>query len=177
MGIAVGAAIGGAVGVVVNDRRSVRTIAIDQKIRYQANLKIASDAKLNGSRVVLTSFNRAVLIVGQTPTYKQLLEVQECVASVPNVKKIYNELTISAPVSNLTNSSDAWITLKLRSKMLADPYLNSTQIKIVTENGVVYLVGIVTYHNAKRVIHIARTTKGVQRVVTLFEYGSDENED
>lgn len=166
-----GAAIGGAI---VYDRRDFQTMVDDQEIFQQANNKLKADTEINNdAHIVVTSFNRSVLIVGQAPTEALRTKAQQLVASVPNIKRIYNEVTISGPTSPAVRSSDAWITTKVKSQMLVEPRLRSGQIKVITENSVVYLMGIVQRSQADIAVDIARQVSGVQRVVKIFEYAPD----
>jgi osmotically-inducible protein OsmY len=163
-----GAALGGAI---VYDRRDFQTMVDDQEISQQANNKMHTDNELyQNAHIVVTSFNRSVLIVGQAPTETLRAKVQQIVAALPNVKRIYNEVTISGPTSAAVRSSDSWITTKVKSQMLVEPKLRSGQIKVLTENGVVYLIGVVRHSQADVAIDIARQVSGVQRVVKIFEY-------
>jgi osmotically-inducible protein OsmY len=169
----VGAFAAGAVtgGTVANDRRSLETINTDQEIRFKADMKITADKSLNSEcHIVVATFNSIVLLVGQAPTKTLKAKATKYVETVPNVRRIYNEITLSGPTSPLTQSSDAWITTKVRSAMLATKDLNSGQIKVVTENGSVYLMGIVTHEQADIAVEVARKITGVQRVVKIFEY-------
>lgn len=166
-----GAAIGGAI---VYDRRDFETMASDQEIFQQANNKINIDNELkNDAHIVVTSFNRSVLIVGQAPTEALRARTQQRVASVPNIKRIYNEVSISGPTSPAVRSSDAWITTKVKSQMLVETKLRSGQIKVMTEDSVVYLMGLVHREQADIAVDIARQVSGVQRVVKIFEYIPD----
>jgi osmotically-inducible protein OsmY len=90
--------------------------------------------------------------------------------SVADVKRIYNEITIQGPTSSLTRTSDAWITTKIKSQMLATDDLQSGTIKVLTENGAVYLMGVVTHDQADMSVDIARQVSGVQKVVKIFQY-------
>jgi osmotically-inducible protein OsmY len=166
-----GAAIGGAI---VYDRRDFETMASDQEIFQQANNKINIDNELkNDAHIIVTSFNRSVLIVGQAPTEALRARIQQLVASIPNIKRIYNEVSISGPTSPAVRSSDAWITTKVKSQMLVETKLRSGQMKVVTEDSVVYLMGIVHREQADIAVDIARQVSGVQRVVKIFEYIPD----
>lgn len=163
-----GAAVGGAV---VYDRRDFQTMVDDQNIVQQATNKIKADNELNNNtHILVSSFNRAVLILGQAPTEALKARAQQLVASVDNIKRIYNEVTIQGPTSPGVRTSDGWITTKVKSQMLVEPKLRSGQIKVITENSVVYLMGIVTHEQAELAIDIARQVSGVSRVVKIFEY-------
>ena len=93
----------------------------------------------------------------------------EVVREIRGVRRIYNELEISAPSSAMTRTSDAWITTKVKSWLLASSEIEGTRVKVVTEDGVVYLMGLATREEAQRTADTAAGFSGVQRVVKLFE--------
>ncbi len=163
-----GAAVGGAVAY---EGRNMDVIKQDMKISSSIDKKFKSDPQMmKSSRIVTATYDGTVLLVGQTPYphYKQ--QAEQMVKSIPGVKRVYNEIVISGPISAMTESSDAWITTKVKSHLIAAKGLDSAQIKVVTENGVVYLIGKVTHSQAKIATAAARNVSGVQKVVTLFEY-------
>lgn len=169
----VGAATG---GVVVYDRRNFETIITDQQISHDASIRLGQDPEVNEQcHIVVASFNRLVLLVGQAPNNQLRRRALEIVKQSPKVKKIYNEIAIAAPTSSLTRSSDTWLTTKVKSEMLLTENLHSSQIKVVTENGTVYLMGLVTPKQAHDAAAVARHVAGVQRVVKIFEYVSVVN--
>src|SRR5262249_27678907 len=92
------------------------------------------------------------------------------VNNIPHIKRIYNEVVITQPTSNMVRSKDTWITTKVVTKMLAEKGLRSTQIKVVTENSVVYLMGLVTHSQGNLAAVVASQVSGVTQVVKLFEY-------
>lgn len=173
---AVGSALGGAMGgCLASDRRSMQTIADDRMIHYQSDLKIQSEPALENTRIVLAVYNHLVLMVGQVQTESQRSLAQALILKVPEVKHVFNKLTIGPVISKAQQSKDAWITTKVIAKMLACTDLNTTQIKVVTENGTVYLLGIVTEHQAYAASEIARKVDGVKVVVKMFEYARVPN--
>lgn len=158
-------------GFILNDRRSVHEIADDHMIVHKANQKISADHALSEqSHIVISSFNKNVLLVGQTPTPELRDRALRAVSSVPRVKRIYNEITISGPTSSLTRTSDGWITTKVKTNMLTHKDLDSLHVKVVTENGTVYLLGLVNRHQGELAAETASKTPGVERVVKLFTY-------
>ncbi len=158
-------------GVVISDRRSFKTIVQDKKITCQSLIQLNSDRDLKQqSHISVTTFNRVVLLVGEAQTPGIRGRAYELVKNVPNIRRITNEITIGDPVSAKEISTDVWITTKVKTAMLAEKGLSSTQIKVITEDGVVYLMGLVTHHQADLAVDVARTVTGVQKVVTLFEY-------
>ena len=98
---------------------------------------------------------------------------EKIISIVSNIEKIthvYNEITIAAPSSMVSRSSDTYITAKVKTKIFANKILSGLVIKIVTEKGIVYLMGLVTQEEAEIATNIARETGGVQKVVKLFKY-------
>ena len=166
-----GAAAGAAAVAVVYDHRKFGKILKDQQITKEISDKIAARHDLHeNNHVEVTCFNRVVLLTGETTTATERQEVEEIAKSVPDVVKIYNEINIKGPTSSLTRASDSWITAKIKTEMLATKDLTSSTIKVVTENGSVYLMGIVSRGQADMAVEIARQVTGVQRVVKIFQY-------
>ena len=148
-------------GTSINDS-SLETIA-------EVNISKAS-LSLNNSHVVPVVYNGDALLVGQVQTSADKAKAGEVVKNIHGVKNVYNELEIKPNTSYLTRSSDAWLTSKIKTKMVATSELPSNKIKIVTENGVVYLMGKVTHITAEKAVSVAKNTDGVQKVMTLFQY-------
>jgi osmotically-inducible protein OsmY len=166
-----GAAAGAAGVAVVYDHRKLEKIVQDQKIVSAAAQKINAIPELTeDSHISITCFNQILLLTGETTTPALREQAEDAVRSVPNVKRIYNEITIKGPTSSLTRASDSWITAKIKTQMLATKGLQSSTIKVVTENGTVYLLGIVTHKQAEMGVEIARQISGVQKVVRIFQY-------
>lgn len=156
---------------VVYDRHNLQKKLTDQYISLQANRDVNGDkTRFKDTNIAIATFNRIVLLTGQVPEAWQRTKAQKIVEQIPNVKKVYNFITISKPSSALTQMSDAWITAKIKSKFIASNEIDPSQIKVVTENGTVYLMGIVLCSQAKAAIYLARTTDGVQNVVKILSY-------
>lgn len=167
----VGAAAGAAVAVVVYDHRTIEKIVGDQRIATAvANRIRANHALYQNSHINVNSFNQVILLTGETPTAAWRDEAGSLARGVPGVNKVYNELTIKGPSSSLTRASDTWISTKIKSEMLAMKDLKSGSIKVVVENGVVYLMGIVSREQADNAVDIARQVSGVQKVIKMFQY-------
>lgn len=160
-----GAATG---GYVVFDRRTLIQINQDNDLRSKIYDEIAHNPDFKTSHIVVSSFHRVILLAGQAATEELRSQAETVVHRYPQVARLYNQITIGAPTSNLVRSSDAIITGEIKTKMLPVKGLKSSQIKVVTENGVVYLMGKVTSAQKRYAIDLARTTSGVQSVVTLF---------
>lgn len=165
---AVGATAGGAI---VYDKRSTKVILQDQDITNRALATLNTDADLKGhARVSISTFNHVVLMVGQAESEELRDRAYNEVYRVPGVKRVYNQVEISPILTTWDQSKDAWITSKVKTAMLAKPGLNSSQIKVVTENKVIYLMGLVTPNQANLATEVARNVEGVRKVVQVFEY-------
>lgn len=169
--VAIGAASAVTTAAVVNDQRSLQTITDDKNIEFTASDRISKNTALSqNSHIVVVSFDHGVLLAGQVPSEEARGRVESMIQALPKVARVYNELEISAPTSPTVQSNDIWITTKVKTMMLETKNLKSGQIKVVTENGSVYLMGIVSHHQARLASDVARRVDGVKRVVTLFEY-------
>ncbi|HLD84896.1 MAG TPA: BON domain-containing protein [Coxiellaceae bacterium] len=164
----VGATVGGAV---VYDRRSMETIVEDRDAaQIASNLISAAPELKHGAHIVIATFDHVLLLVGQTRTEAQRDKAYELVSHVKYISRVYNEITIENPTSVWQRGNDAWITTKVKTEMMAKSGLHSTQIKVVTENSVVYLMGVLSRTQADMATHIARRVDGVTKVVKVFEY-------
>jgi osmotically-inducible protein OsmY len=170
------AVVGGAAtgASAVHDRRTVGTFIDDEGIELKARLAIFNDKELNSQiHINIVSINGVVLLVGQAPTEAMRQKAAEIVSTVPKVRLIHNEMSVAAPNSYLTRSSDSLITAKVKAKMFSidgQENFDPTRVKIVTENGIVYLMGILSHSEADTVTDAARQVGGVQKIVKLFEY-------
>jgi osmotically-inducible protein OsmY len=165
-----GAAAGTAV---MADRRQPQTLGQDRTAQFRAQAKINATVPLKkpNAHVVVTVFNGLALITGEVPSPDLKRHAQELVQTVPNVKRVYNELTIAPPPYSFNESAtDAWITTKVKTVLLRDAGIPSMQLKVITENSTVYLMGLATRQQAQAAGDIARRVSGVDRVVLLFEY-------
>lgn len=162
---------GAATSAVIYDQRNTKTIVEDRDLTFQVQHKFDNDPELRDkSHVSITSFNRIALLLGQVPT-AELREKAEAIAkSNSNVKMLYNEITVENPISNMAKTNDAWITTKVKTVLAAASGLNSANLKIVTENKVVYLMGLTSRTQGQLATDKTRTVTGVEKVVKLFEY-------
>jgi osmotically-inducible protein OsmY len=167
----VGAAAGAAAIAVVYDHRTLENTLQDTQLANTVADKIRNVAVLhNNSHIEVTVFNRVALLTGETPNAAWRQQAETIVKSVPDITRVYNQITIQGPTSSLTRTSDSWITTKIKSHMLAMDDLKSSSIKVVTENGAVFLMGLVTREQADISVDIARQVSGVQRVIKIFQY-------
>lgn len=166
-----GAAAGAAAIAVVYDHRTIQSTLDDTNMANRISNKIRAFPYLrNESHIEVTVFNGVILLTGETPQANWRSQVEDIAKSISNNARIYNQITIQGPTSSLTRTSDAWVTTKIRSLMLANEGLKSSSIKVVTENGTVYLMGIVKQQQAETAVDIARQVSGVQRVIKIFQY-------
>jgi osmotically-inducible protein OsmY len=158
----------------VHDRRTVGTFIDDEGIELKARMAIFDDKELNSQiHINIISINGVVLLVGQAPTEAARQKAAELVSPIPKVRLVHNEMTIAAPNSYMTRSSDSLITAKVKTKLFTikeHDNFDPTRVKVVTENGIVYLMGILTHSEADNVTDAARQVSGVQKIVKLFEY-------
>jgi osmotically-inducible protein OsmY len=163
--------VGGvAAGVVMAaDRRQAEVMFSDQRIEFNAGSRI-DDALKGQGHINVTSYNYTVLLTGEVPTAQAKADAEKVVTDVPNVKTVVNELQIAGTSSAASRSNDAYITSKVKGNFLGNEKFKPTDIKVVTEASVVYLLGLVTREEADAATEIARGTAGVQKVVRAFEY-------
>jgi len=164
-------AIGGIAGTVVmsQDRRTVGTITEDAGIEMKSVTRLGQKLK-DGVHINDTSYNRMLLLTGEVPDAAAREEAERIARSVENVRGVYNELAVSGVSSFTVRSNDTLITSKVKTRFLDAKKFNGIHMKVVTENSVVYLMGLVQKEEANDATEIARTTSGVQKVVRVFEY-------
>lgn len=160
---------GAAVGMVY-DKRGVVTMEADARLFHIIHKDIVTNSQFRESRILVTSFNRVVLLAGQTPTASLRVLAEKIARNTSGVQRIYNEITVGYPIPLAQRTKDSWITSQVRSSMLARSGLESGSIRIVTEDGVVYLMGIVTDQQAALAVDVARRVNGVRKVVKVFQY-------
>ncbi len=151
--------------------RTTGSLIDDELIEIKALVNIGkASPELKQSHISVTSYNGIVLLSGQVASEQSRQLAESIVNQVRKVRKIHNELTVAGPTSTIVRANDSWLTAKVKSKMLADKELMSMRIKVVTENGVVFLLGLVTSDQAEKAVTITRNSTGVQKVVKMFEY-------
>lgn len=163
----------GAGALLVADRRIAETYLADEGIEIRAQNRIGEKFGTQ-THVNVTSYNRMVLLTGETPDAATKAEVEKAVATVPNVKSISNELLVGGASSLSGRSNDAYLTSKVKARFVDYNRFPANKVKVVTEWGTVFLLGLVTQGEADAAVEIARTTGGVLKVVRLFEIISDD---
>ena len=163
----VGAGAAGA--MVATDRRSSGAYADDESIEWKTSLAIR-DKFGDKVHVNVTSFNRIVLLTGEVPTEEMRQEIQKIAQGTKSVRDVRNEIALDKPTALQSWTDDSYITSKVMANMLGNEHVNQYYVKVVTENGVVYLMGLVTRKEGEAAAEVAANTSGVKRVVKVFEY-------
>ena len=166
----VAAAIGGAAAggyLVGEDRRTTPVMTDDEAIELRASNRI--NEKFPGAHVNSTSYNKLVLLSGEVPNEAAKAEVERVVRGIDGVRGTYNELTVGPPSPLSARANDSYITSKVKARFLDGRRFNPIHVKVTTERGTVYLMGLVKRQEADDATELARTTTGVNRVVRLFE--------
>ena len=156
---------------IASDTRTTGTVIEDQSIEFKAGRAFSADKELDEkAHINTTSYNTVVLLTGEAPTEELRQRAVELVRNIARVTHVHNEITIAAPSSLMSRSSDSVITTKVKTKLLTDKDVFGMNTKVVTEKGIVYLMGLSSRRRAERATEVARTTGGVQKVVKLFQY-------
>ena len=159
----------GAGVLIAEDRRTTGAIVEDQAIETKTSNRISQKFS-DGVHVNVTSYNRMALLTGEVPSEQVKQALEEIARNVENVKGVHNELVISGVTSLASRSNDALLTSKVKARFVDAAKFQANHVKVVTENGAVFLLGIVNRNEAEAAAEIARTTSGVQRVIKIFEY-------
>jgi len=169
--VVVGTAYGASV---IHERRSASTLLDDELIEVKAkHLYFQTPEVEQASQISITSYNYAVLLTGQADSAAARKQFAEIVSRIPKVTKVYNEVQLGPPISLAQASQDALISSRAKVAIGGGKGVegfDATRVKVVTENGVVYLMGLVTPEEADTATDVVRRLPGVVRVVKLFEY-------
>jgi osmotically-inducible protein OsmY len=159
----------GAAAMVATDRRTPGIYVEDETIELKAGARLR-EARFNAAHVNATSFNRRVLLTGEAPSEELRKDIEQAVRAIPNVRDVDNEIQMAGASSLASRGNDALITTNVKARMLNNPKFSVNHVKVVTEAGTVYLMGLVTPAEGDAAAEIARSTQGVSRVVKVFEY-------
>ncbi len=154
---------------VSEDRRTSGTFVEDEGIEFTSAQLIREKTAAN-IHVNVTSFNRNVLLTGEAPTESIKKEIEELISGVKNVRNVTNDIAVTSPSSLLTRSNDMITTTKVKGRFLDGGRFQINHVKVVTENGSVYLMGLVKRQESESASEIASSTSGVRRVVKVFEF-------
>ena len=161
-----GAAAGGAMAA---DRRTSGIYLEDENIELKASKSI-EDAIGEAGHVNITSYNRNVLLTGEVPNEAGKKRAETIAKEITNVRSVTNELVVMPKTELSSRSNDVYLTSKVKAKFVADGRFAANAVKVVSENSVVYLMGIVNHAEAQYATEIASNTDGVTKVVKVFEY-------
>ena len=162
---------GATAGGLVTDPREVSTITADEKITFKVNQRLANDPYLaSQTHVNAVSYNQVVLLTGQAYDSELRDKAEQYAHQVYQVKRVFNKISLGLPATPLQRAQDVGITSTLKTKMFANRKLKSNNFKLVTEQGVVYILGVASRAQAELAVSIARNTVGVKKVVKLIQY-------
>jgi len=157
----------------INEDPGERTLAqqvLDESIETKAVVNIkAADDRFRKSKLLIVSYNGYVLLTGEVPDQILKDQAADVVRDINGVRRIYNELNVGPNSDSNADANDVWLTTKVKTALLTTSNTPGMRVKVVTENGVVYLMGLLTPEEADRVSDTAADIIGVQRVVRLFE--------
>jgi osmotically-inducible protein OsmY len=162
---------GATAGAMANDRRTSGAYVDDETIEWKIIDVLYQDEQIDEqTHLNATSYNGIVLLTGEIPSDEMRAKIGEKIRGVRGVRQFHDETSIAAPSSMMSRSGDTWITSKVKTAMLTDDTDMGARTKVVTDKGVVYLMGIVSPQEADKLTDIARRVGGVQKVVKVFEY-------
>ncbi len=164
----------GAGAAMVSDRRTSGTYVEDESIEWKVSNRI-SERLGNSVHVNVTSYNRNVLLTGEVPSDTVRGQLDGIVAGVEHVRGVINEVVVGPNSALTARGNDALITSNVKARFVDAGRFSAHNVKVVTEANVVFLMGIVTRTEADAAAEVARTSKGVRKVVRVFEYISDED--
>jgi len=160
---------GAASGVlVISDRRQPDVMASDERIEIQIGQRLSDQFKT--AHINTISYNKMVLLTGEVPNAATKAEAEKIAQSISEVRSVVNELQIGPASSFGNRGNDSFISGKVKAAFISHAKFQPNHVKVITEGGVVYLLGLVTRGEAETATEIARTVGGVQKVVRVFEY-------
>ena len=160
------------VGVGVNaaeDRRSTPTQWNDRQIDHRVADRIVAKFG-HATHVNVTSYDRVVLLTGEVPDEETHTELVRMTHETQDVKAVQDQVSVMPPSSVSSRGNDVTLTAKVKARMLDDKLVSVARVKVVSERGDVYLLGLVTHEEGAEAAQVASQTPGVSRVVVLFEY-------
>lgn len=168
-GCVAGAVVGaGTVALMADDRRTTGIYIEDENIEWKAVAKVYD--QFQGSHINATSYNRKLLLTGEVSTEETKKAVEAALKAIPSVVTVANELVVGPNSSVTARGNDSLVTSNLKARLVGNGKVSPSHVKVITEAGTVFLMGLVTPAEADAAVEIARSTKGVSRVVKVFEY-------
>jgi osmotically-inducible protein OsmY len=162
--------VAGSAVAVASDERSISTLISDDKLAVDA-LNLINELDINHSdiRINLITNNGYLLVIGQVNDETQKQLIGDKLRTLKTVKDVYNQLRIGPTIGFTQQSKDSWLTTKTKSQLTAHEDVNSFQIKVVTENSEVFLIGRVDKKTADAATNISRQISGVKHVNRVFQ--------
>jgi len=154
----------------VQDPRTVGTFVDDNVIEATALKEMVGDPLLDGTHISTTVVNGVALLTGEVNTTEQKLRAAAIINSYQGVTQVVNQLGLTSNSSLTSRSNDTLITAKVKTALIRDKVVESNDIKVVTERGVVYLMGIVTPTQADTAVKLTQGVGGVERIVKVFMF-------
>ena len=155
---------------VSSDERSISQLVKDDDLSEKAiDAVIASKAYNDNIRINIIANNSYLLLIGQVDTQANSNEIENELNNVPGVVGVYNQLRINQPIGLIQKTKDSWLTTKVKSKLTSHDKINPLKIKVVTENGEVFLIGQVTQEMSDFATEVTSNVEGVQQVIRVFE--------
>ncbi|MDH3640802.1 MAG: BON domain-containing protein [Gammaproteobacteria bacterium] len=151
--------------------RTPGTIVDDEVVESMVKREIRnSNPDFDSAHLVAVSYNGIVLLAGQVGTEALKVEAQQAAERIDKARRVHNELQVGGPISYVARTADGWLTTKVKTRLLASKQTEARKVKVVTENGVVYLMGMLPREQADSAVEVARSIYGVQKIVKVFEY-------
>lgn len=154
---------------VATDRRTASTILADQQIMMRISQRISAVYGSN-THININSYNHTVLLTGEAPDETIRADIEKIARTAEDVKRVYNEVTVSLPSTFVRRTNDAGLTTKIKARLTDSQRVSPLNIKVTTERSVAFLMGQVTQDEAKAAVEIVSQTSGIERVMTYFEY-------
>ena len=158
---------------VATDPRTAGTQVDDATLNSRMGMKLKNNGpQFIGARIVSSTYGGDIILTGQANS-EQIEKAESLAYEVEGVKKVYNQIRVSQPVGSGTITNDSWITTKVKSQLILNAKTKARNIKVVTENSEVFLIGIVTSEEGKAAAQLASQVDGVKKVITLFTYSEN----
>ena len=153
------------------DRRTPGRYLDDNRLEVKLRLAFSSDPQLRaGVNISVTSMNGIVLLSGETNTDEQRRRAAQVAESYPETRKVVNELQLAGMTNFPSRINDTWLTGKVKATLLNVPNFPASAVKVVTEHGKVYLLGLVTRAEGEAAVSAIRRVRGITHIITVFEY-------
>lgn len=156
---------------IIHDRRTVGAYVDDGAIEVKAKQFLLGDEELRkNSHINVTSMNGILLLTGEAPTPELRDKAAANARNIEGVRQVVNEVTIAGKTAFFSRTNDTWLTAKVKTKLFEKTKLDANRVKVVSEHGRVYLMGLVSRSEASAATNAARQVGGVVRIVKVFEY-------